>query len=173
MFLKVQDSNAYLFLDADESLLLNRCLQSLCHVEKLVIPTICNDSMLYTITSNCEKYLESDRNCKWKFSTKVIFRLKTLDLSYSTNVSDLGISRAFDSDICKCTDLEQIFLESTGARKTSIVHLLRGLKKLEVVDSRHLGSAIDQLGRELGKILFELLTIQRCKFEILNFRVRK
>ncbi len=99
-------------------------------------------------------------------------RLKTLDLSYSANVSDLGICRAFDLNICKCADLEQIFLESTGARKASIVHLLRCLKNLEVVDSRHLGSAIDQLGKNFGEELLNFsLNVFCSHLEIYYFRI--
>ena len=80
----------------------------------------------------------------------LISRLKMLDVSFSTNVTDLGISASFGCDLCLCSKLEQIFLEGTSVTKASILLLLRKQRKLEVIESSHLGDALKSLARHLS-----------------------
>jgi hypothetical protein len=70
-----------------------------------------------------------------------------LDVSFSTNVTDVGISASFDNDLCVVNNLEQIFLEGTNITKASILLLLRNQIKLEVVESAHLGNALKNLAK--------------------------
>jgi len=112
--------------------------------------TSCYPQSQLIVKSNWTCFFE---NHPWMKHWMKIFRLKHLDLSYSTNVTDFGIIQAFNPNHLKCRDLEQIFLESTGAKMTSIIHLLSNLNKLEVVDSRHLGAAIDQMSNDPSKKL--------------------
>ena len=70
-----------------------------------------------------------------------------LDVSFSTNVTDVGMSASFDSKHCIANNLEQIFLEGTNITKATILLLLKNQIKLEVIESAHLGNALNNLAK--------------------------
>ena len=70
-----------------------------------------------------------------------------LDVSFSSNVTDLGVTASFGNDLCLCNSLEQIFLEGTNIRTASVLFLLNKQTKLEVLESSHLSDALKFLAK--------------------------
>jgi hypothetical protein len=71
-----------------------------------------------------------------------------LDVSFSSNVTDLGVSASFENDLCICNSLEQIFLEGTNITSASVLLLLNKQTKLEVLESSHLSDALKILANK-------------------------
>ena len=70
-----------------------------------------------------------------------------LDVSFSSNVTDLGVTTSFDNDLCLCNSLEQIFLEGANISTASVLFLLSKQTKLEVLESSHLSDALKFLAK--------------------------
>ena len=70
-----------------------------------------------------------------------------LDVSFSSNVTDLGVTASFDNDLCLCNSLEQIFLEGANISTASVLFLLSKQTKLEVLESSHLSDALKFLAK--------------------------
>ena len=70
-----------------------------------------------------------------------------LDVSFSSNVTDLGVTASFDNDLCLCNSLEQIFLEGANISTASVLFLLNKQTKLEVLESSHLSDALKFLAK--------------------------
>ena len=97
-----------------------------------------------------------------------------LDVSFSSNVTDLGVSASFDNDLCLCNSLQQIFLEGTNISKASVLLLLNKQTKLEVIESSHLADALKYLAKnfveekttELSLRKLSLSSNHRDRYEI-------
>jgi hypothetical protein len=54
-----------------------------------------------------------------------------LDVSFSTNVTDLGISASFGSDLCICSNLEQVSISSTFYAQLLCAKIPKSAKKTD------------------------------------------
>ena len=103
-------------LERREEGLLENVLARLCNVLTLKLHTVCNDSMLAIISTNCP-------------------HLASLDISFSKHVTDRGIE-----EICTRTtplkrNLREIHLDGTSISSKAVLCLLENFPHLVMVDS--------------------------------------
>ena len=104
--------------------LLCQVLSQFHNLSTLIIPTITNSELLEVISISLPK-------------------IKTLDISCSTNVTDFGLMSLIGTN-SKCKQsLEQLLLEGTSCTTDGIFVLLANLPKIEVMESSLLERALD------------------------------
>ena len=117
-------------LPTQEQNLLCNALLNLKSVNSLILPTIANTAIIEIIASN--------------------LKLKILDLSCSTNVTDYSLMPLIGAQsLCNDT-LQQLFLDGTSVTTNGIMVLLGNLP-LEILESPSLERALGKKSK-IGKI---------------------
>ena len=122
-------------LSSLEQDLLCQVLSCFANLTTLILPTIANTELLEVVSMNMKK-------------------LKTLDISCSTNVTNFGLMSLIGATSkCKST-LEQLYLDGTSSTSDGIIVLLMNLPNLEVLESSLLERALDIIEEKLEKSCF-------------------
>ena len=114
--------------------MLCQALSNLKHLTALTLPTVANSQLLDTIATH--------------------LKLRSLDVSCSTNVTDYGLmSLIGDQSLSKDT-LQQLYLDGTSVTTNGIMLLLANLPQLELLKSPSLERALDMIVNEKKKSEF-------------------
>ena len=111
-------------LSSLEQELLGQVLSYFPNLTNLIIPTITNSEILEIISASLPK-------------------LKALDISCSTNVTDFGLMSLIGTNSRCKQSLKSLFLEATSSTTDGIFVLLANLPNLEVMESSLLERALD------------------------------
>ena len=119
--------------------MLCQALSNLKHLTALTLPTVANSQLLDTIATH--------------------LKLRSLDVSCSTNVTDYGLmSLIGDQSLSKDT-LQQLYLDGTSVTTNGIMLLLANLPQLEILKSPSLERALDIIVSEKRSLNLTKITV--------------
>ena len=128
-----------LLLSTEEQDMLCQALSNLKHLTALTLPTVANSQLLDTIATH--------------------LKLRSLDVSCSTNVTDYGLmSLIGDQSLSKDT-LQQLYLDGTSVTTNGIMLLLANLPQLELLKSPSLERALDMIVSEKRSLNLTKITV--------------
>ena len=130
-----------LLLSTIEQDMLCQALSNLKHLTALTLPTVANSQLLDTIATH--------------------LKLRSLDVSCSTNVTDYGLMSLIGDQSLSKNTLQQLYLDGTSVTTNGIMLLLANLQQLELLKSPSLERALDMIVSEKRSLNLTKITVGR------------